>query len=125
MQIQAAVDVMMDSVQQNGLVPTIVKVFGKRVTVSLPISKRLCDSLIDDLDFSPRAINSLKRSGVFIVEDIVDLISGRGLLAIRNLGKKTENEIKTKILVYAYEDLSDGERRSFLADMIARSQNAK
>ena len=88
---------------------------------SMPFSKKSCDMSIDDIDFSPRANNSLKRAGVFTIGEIVDLIADDGLLRIRNLGKKTQNEIKTRILDFGYERLSEGEKQYFLYDIINRN----
>ena len=122
MQTKVTVDLMMETVKQYGLVSAIERVFGKSIAVTLPISQRLCNLSIDELDFSPRAINSLKRAGVFLVDDVIGLITGRGLMSVRNLGKRTENEIKTRLLVYAYEDLSDMERRGFFERLLASLQ---
>lgn len=76
---------------------------------------------IDDIDFSPRANNSLKRAGVFTIGEIIDLIANDGLLQIRNLGKKTQNEIKTRILVCGYERLTENERKHFFYDIVDKN----
>lgn len=102
-----------------GLVPTLYSVFGKSVTIKIPFTKKACDSSIDELDFSARANNSMKRGAVFTVGEIIDIINGEdGLKRIRNLGTKTENEIKTKILVYAYEHLTENEKKVFFYDLL-------
>ena len=102
-----------------GLVEVLYKVFGKNLAVSIPFTKNACNTSVDELDFSVRASNSLKRAGVFTVGDIIDLaMSGNGLTNIRNLGKKTENEIKTKLLAFGYSRLTENEQVSFLYDLI-------
>jgi DNA-directed RNA polymerase alpha subunit len=69
-----------------------------------------------------RASNSLKRAGVFTVGDIIDLIRGEeGLKKVRNLGKKTENEIKTKVLAFGYSRLTENEQKQFLIELINRN----
>jgi DNA-directed RNA polymerase alpha subunit len=121
MKKEEVVNELLDSANKNGLILTLYAVFGKSVKVSMPFSKKSCDMSIDDIDFSPRANNSLKRAGVFTIGEIVDLIADDGLLRIRNLGKKTQNEIKTRILDFGYERLSEGEKQYFLYDIINRN----
>ena len=101
------------SANENGLITTLYVVFGKCVKVSIPFSQKACDTSIDELDFSVRANNSMKRVGVFTIGEVIDLIASDGLLRIRNLGKKTQNEIKTRILVFGYERLTENERKRF------------
>ena len=54
---------------------------------------------IEDLELSVRSFNSLKRGGCNTVGDILDLIDedGNGLRRIRNLGARSEAEIKEKL----------------------------
>lgn len=112
---------LVNSVDRNGLVTTLYGVFGKIVKVSIPSSQKACDMSIDDIDFSPRANNSLKRAGVFTIGEIIDLIADDGLLRIRNLGKKTQNEIKTCILVFGYDRLTDVEKKRFFYEIVERN----
>ena len=89
--------------------------------ISVPFSQKACDMSVDDIDFSPRANNSLKRAGVFTIGEIIDLIADDGLLRIRNLGKKTQNEIKTRILAFGYERLTEAEKKRFFYDIVERN----
>lgn len=54
---------------------------------------------IEDLELSVRSFNSLKRGGCNTVGDIQDLLDeeGNGLRRIRNLGARSEAEIKGKL----------------------------
>ena len=117
------VNELLRSVNENGLIITLYGVFGKCVKVSIPFSRKACEMSIDDIDFSPRANNSLKRAGVFTIGEIIDLIADDGLLRIRNLGKKTQNEIKTRILNFGYERLSEVERKYFFYEFLKRNTN--
>ena len=54
-----------------------------------------------------RASNALKRSGLMTIGSVIDAIMNDELLRIRNLGRKSYNEIKTKILLYGYERLNE------------------
>ena len=117
---EMAVNALIQSSEEIGLVPTLNAVFGKTVKVKIPFTKRACEASIDDIEFSPRANNSMKRGSVFTIGEIIDIINGEdGLKRIRNLGTKTENEIKTRLLVYAYDRLTDNEKKIFFYDVLA------
>ena len=109
------------SAEKIGVVTTLYEVFGKKVSMSIPFSVRACETSIDDMDFSVRANNSMKRAGVFKLGDIIDIISSEDLTKIRNLGKKTENEIKTKIMAFGYEQLTTAEKQRFFYDILERN----
>lgn len=109
------------SANENGVVTTLYGVFGRCVKVSIPFSQKACDTSIDELDFSVRANNSMKRVGVFTIGEVIDLIANDGLLRIRNLGKKTQNEIKTRILVFGYERLTENEKKRFFYDVVDKN----
>ena len=119
---EMAVNALIQSSEEIGLVPTLNAVFGKTVKVKIPFTKRACEASIDDIEFSPRANNSMKRGSVFTIGEIIDIINGEdGLKRIRNLGTKTENEIKTRLLVYAYERLTDNEKKIFFYDVLTEN----
>ena len=109
------------SANENGLIITLYGVFGKCVKVNIPFSQKACDTSIDELDFSVRANNSMKRVGVFTIGEVIDLIANDGLLRIRNLGKKTQNEIKTRILVFGYERLTENEKKRFFYAVVEKN----
>ena len=106
------------SANENGLVPTLYGAFGKSVKVSVPFSKKACDTEVDNIEFSVRAMNALKRAGLFTIGDIIDCITREELSRIRNLGKKTVNEIQTRILSYGYERLTENEKKRFFYEVV-------
>lgn len=60
---------------------------------------------IDEMDLSVRSTNCLKRAGIITINDLVSYISKNGgnyecLSKIRNLGKRCENEIISKMAVF-------------------------
>ena len=112
------VNELLKAANATGIVETLNTVFGRNIKVSIPFSQRACETNIDELDFSVRASNSMKRVGVFTIGEVIDLIANDGLLRIRNLGVKTQNEIKTRILVYGYDRLSESERKRFFYEVI-------
>ena len=60
-----------------------------------PNSKML-ETSIDDLDFSVRAYNCLKRANILTLADLVDK-SENDMMKIRNLGKKSLKEVLDKV----------------------------
>ncbi len=61
----------------------------------LPKTKAL-ETSIEDLDFSVRAYNCLKRAGIHTLQDLVNR-SESDMMKIRNLGKKSLKEVLDKI----------------------------
>jgi DNA-directed RNA polymerase subunit alpha len=62
------------------------------------------DKLIEDLDLSVRVFNSLKRTGIITVGDVLEMLD-RGpdaMLAIRNFGEKSLDELVAKLKEKGY-----------------------
>lgn len=66
-----------------------------RETVNLP------SNAIEHLGLPARVYNALKRGGIDTIEDILNCPCG--LIGVKNLGKKSIEEIKTKIREYKGE----------------------
>ena len=87
---------MVECVGSHGLIETIYGVFGKKAKVTVPMSKAICDSSVEELDLSQRARNGLHRDGCFTIGQLVDLVNADGIRRIRN-------EIVTPILIPCQE----------------------
>ena len=59
-------------------------------------TQKMLDVSIDDLDFSVRAYNCLKRAGILTLRDLVDKTEN-DMMKIRNLGKKSLKEVIDKV----------------------------
>ncbi len=57
----------------------------------------MLDSKIEELDFSVRTYNCLKKENINTIGELVQL-SEKQLLEIRNLGQKSLDEIKEKLV---------------------------
>ena len=110
-----------ESAKVHGLVDTLHTIFGNNIKTSIAFCKSACETSIDTLEFSVRASNALKRSGLMTVRDVIDAIADEKLMHIRNLGRKSYNEIKTRILKYGYDQLSEKEKIAFFLDLIERN----
>lgn len=119
--VMIAAEELFKTANDIGLAETLLGVFGKRVSVCLPFSKKDCGTSIDEIEFSARAVHSLKRVGATTVGEVVDLIANDGLMQIRNLGKKTATEIKVRIMEFGYANLTEKEKLNFFAEAVKRN----
>lgn len=119
------VEMLCQSSEQIGLVETLHTVFGNNIKVSIPFSKISTNTHIDELDFSVRASNCLHRAGRKTIGDVIDVINNEELARYRNIGKKTVSEIKTKLLVYGYNNLNSFEKKNFWYDFLERNYIAR
>ena len=69
---------------------------GLMISKSEDPSGKILETSIDDLDFSVRAYNCLKRANILTLKDLVDK-SENEMMKIRNLGKKSLKEVMDKV----------------------------
>lgn len=70
------------------------------------------DARIEELDFSVRTYNCLKKANILTIHDLVQLTEA-DLMNIRNFGKKSLNEVKDKLESLSLSLRSGGERGEF------------
>ena len=63
---------------------------------------KVLEMAIDDLDLSVRSYNCLKRAGINTVQDLIQK-SEDDMLKVRNLGKKSLDEVMKKIHELGFE----------------------
>jgi DNA-directed RNA polymerase alpha subunit len=100
--------------ERSGIIATLHAHFGGNIKMSLPMSQKALDEPIDLLCLSVRSGNALRRAGINNLNDIFEAISNGKLSHIRNLGRKSENEIKSALLAFGYEQLTASEKLLFL-----------
>lgn len=122
---QEAAALLLEGEKAFGLVETLNTVFEKGLKVKVPFTKAACNTDIEELLFSVRSHNALKRSGLFTVGQVIDSMNDESLLKIRNLGVKSAMEIQTKILLHGYEQLTDKEKMQFFMDIIDKNGYAE
>lgn len=104
----------------------VLSAFTPNVRIRIPMSKRVCETLVSDLALATRATNGMLRNDIETVGDIVEIMmTNSGLESIRNLGKKSVSEIKTTVLSFAYENLSDNDKLSFWQYVLSANVNAQ
>lgn len=109
---------LIQSEKHCGITATLYLYYGANIRVRIGYTRKTCETSIDELQLSVRAWNALKRSGVNTIGELIDVIQGDGLMKIRNLGRKSMVEIKTKILEQGFKDLSEREKISFFEYLI-------
>ena len=110
-------------INEKGLIQAIASEFGSSVKVKIFFPNSVCSQPIENLDFSVRGYNCLKRNNIHCVEDLISKIENGDIKDFRNLGKKTVSEIKTKLLNFVYHSLSKERQMEFLSALI--KDNAK
>ena len=110
-----------EKAKSNGLINTLYSAFGNNINMSIAFSQSACDAGIDSIEFSVRASNALKRSGLMTIGSVIDAIMNEELLRVRNLGRKSYNEIKTKILLYGYKRLTEREKIAFFYYLVSNN----
>ena len=63
------------------------------------------DTTIEDMDLSVRAFNCLKRAELYTIKDVISYSHEYGFIKIRNLGRKSANEIIDKLECLGFGDL--------------------
>jgi len=69
---------------------------GLMISKSEDPNVKILETSIDDLDFSVRAYNCLKRANILTLKDLVEK-SENEMMKIRNLGKKSLKEVMDKV----------------------------
>lgn len=70
--------------------------------------EKVLEMIIDDLDLSVRSYNCLKRAGINTVEDLTSK-SGEDMMKVRNLGRKSLDEVIAKLSSLGLELRKDDE----------------
>ena len=69
--------------------------------------EKILEMTIEELDLSVRSFNCLKRAGINTVDDLINK-SEEEMMKVRNLGKKSFDEVKEKLQSLGF-DLSSEE----------------
>ncbi|MDY3088697.1 MAG: DNA-directed RNA polymerase subunit alpha, partial [Oscillospiraceae bacterium] len=70
--------------------------------------EKILEMTIEELDLSVRSFNCLKRAGINTVDDLINK-SEEEMMKVRNLGKKSFDEVKEKLQSLGFDLSSDEE----------------
>ena len=68
--------------------------------------EKILEMTIEELDLSVRSFNCLKRAGINTVDDLINK-SEEEMMKVRNLGKKSFDEVREKTAVTGFDLSSD------------------
>ena len=115
----------MDCYMSNGSMIEFLYEHKKFIRFNVYLSKKELDENLSVLDLSQRSINCLRRVGFTTLGDLLKAISVTGderskekLLRLRNLGRKSAEEILLTIMCYQFQILSDKEKADYLQDIM-------
>ena len=111
-------DILIKTESYCGVAATLHLFYGSNIRTQIAYNRKTCETSIDEMQLSVRAWNALKRSGVNTIGELIDVIQDDCLMKIRNLGRKSMVEIKTRILETGFRDLSENERIQFFKYVI-------
>lgn len=110
-----------ETAERKGLIATL-EPYGRNINVKIPYSIAFSKTPIDNLELSVRSRNGLMRAGLDTVEKLAaTIMTETGLNTVRNLGRKSVNEIKTCLLVSAYQQLNTREKNAFWEEFDRRN----
>jgi hypothetical protein len=101
------------ALEEEGLIGCVRKFFGVGTLVKLPFNEKAWKTPIEDLNFSVRSYNCLKRAHIDTVGQIIDVKHKDGLWEIRNLGKTCRTEIHYKTYEFGYKCLDERRKKEF------------
>ena len=72
----------------------------EKEVVGSPLTSEAAETPIENLDLSVRVFNSLKRTGITTVGDVLDLLEkgDEAVMSIRNFGEKSLDELRQKMV---------------------------
>ncbi len=115
----------MDDYMPAGSMSEFLHGHKKFIRFNVYLSKKELDENLSVLDLSQRSNNCLRRAGFNTLGDLLRAISVTGderskekLLRLRNLGRKSAEEILLTIMCYQFQILSDKEKVEYLQDII-------
>ena len=107
-----------DLASRQGFYPVLQAAFPGR-QAEVPYHRRLRDKTIDELALSARSVNCLMRANANTFGRLRDLIAREdGLRSVRNLGVKSEAEIRRCFFEACYSCLTPGEQAIYWQEAI-------
>ncbi len=110
------------SEQDHGIVATLHRYFGSNIKIHLNYSGSLCETGIDELQLSVRSWNALRRAGIDTVGQLISTINNEQLMKIRNLGRISMSEIKTKLMMLGFQALPPTGKTTFYQFLIENNK---
>ena len=112
---EAAIISSMNQYLTGTTVEEISRTRGDRFRYPIYMGKTLMETDLMTMELSVRSYNCLKRAGFSTVGDLVNGIDGKkDLLKIRNLGRKSADEIMLGLFYFQYDILPVEKRERYM-----------
>jgi DNA-directed RNA polymerase subunit alpha len=94
-----------------GISEETLSITMEKETVGSRLTSEVAETPVESLDLSVRVFNSLKRTGITTVGDVLDLLEkgDQAVMSIRNFGEKSLDELRAKMQEKGY--LKDEEKK--------------
>jgi DNA-directed RNA polymerase subunit alpha len=97
-----------------GISEETLKLIDERTEEGSRLTSEMIETPIENLDLSVRVFNSLKRTGITTVGEVIELLEkgDEAVMSIRNFGEKSLDELRQKMREKGYlqdEDVSEAE----------------
>lgn len=107
------------------LIEEVKKNHGGVLKFPVFLRKEFTEADIGELDLSVRSFNCLKRAGYHNVGELLQHIERReDLLQIRNLGKKSADEIMLNLFIFHYDTLNAEKQKTYMERVRILNQQA-
>ena len=91
-----------------------------------PYTGRVRDTSVQEMPLSVRSMNCLMRSGADTLGKLRNLMnSDKGLKSVRNLGLKSELEIRNTFFNFCYQELTPNEKSVFWQEALDEKETSK
>ncbi len=92
-----------------------IRGFNGKFRFPVYAGKEFMDEDVEALGLSVRSYNCLKRAGYQSIKSVVTNIRGReDLQTIRNMGRKSADEVMIKLFLYTYDNLAPEGKKNYL-----------
>jgi DNA-directed RNA polymerase subunit alpha len=94
-----------------GISEETLSIAMEKETAGSRLTSEVAETPVESLDLSVRVFNSLKRTGITTVGDVLELLEkgDQAVMSIRNFGEKSLDELRAKMLEKGY--LKDEEKK--------------
>ncbi len=113
--LSTAAKIMIDHLRHlAGISEELLKLIDERTEEGSRLTSEMIETPIENLDLSVRVFNSLKRTGITTVGEVLELLEkgDEAVMSIRNFGEKSLDELRQKMREKGYlrdEDESEAE----------------
>ncbi|HPF28663.1 MAG TPA: DNA-directed RNA polymerase subunit alpha C-terminal domain-containing protein [Lachnospiraceae bacterium] len=104
-----------DSMLGNTNIAMIKSEHQGKLKFPMYVNQQMLESNLTELELSVRSYNCLKRAGYSTIGELVEKINGmEDLKVIRNLGKKSAEEIMLVLMGYQFMNLSVDRKKKYV-----------